>query len=256
MKVFVMPLFKSAVRQSLSLLGYEIRRSQNLPGKHSVLASMAGARDPFEDMCQWVTATRPVVFDVGANVGQTIAAIRQRFKESAIHSFEPSLSTFQTLQKTSQGLPDLYLNNVGMGAFPGTKTFVENTRSEMSSFLEPGEECWGSVTKRTQIRIDTVDEYCARSGVEHIDILKCDAQGFELEVLRGAKGVFDRKRIGLVYLEVLFSAMYENQSGIDELFKFLFDYGFRVISFYDMHYQDGLLGWTDVLLVDPRFFIH
>ena len=59
--------------------------------------------------------------------------------------------------------------------------------------------------------------------------------------------------VGIIYLEITFSAMYQGLPRIDELFKFLLDHGFRVVSFYDMYYQNGLLGWTDVLFVNPAY---
>ena len=111
----------------------------------------------------------------------------------------------------------------------------------MSSFLEPGQDCWGSVKQRLSCKLDTIDEYCERAGVQHIDVLKCDTQGFELEVLRGASRMLKEKRIRLVYLEIIVSSMYEGLPRISDVFKFLFDHNLRIVSFYDMYYQNGLL---------------
>lgn len=235
-----MQLHKTVIKDALSSLRYKLRRTQNQLGG-----------DPFKDMSRFVTSSTPVLFDVGANFGQTIKNLRQYFKQSTIHSFEPSPSTFQILRERTLGITRLHLTNAGLGAHPKIKTFVENEYLDMSSFLEPGQDCWGTVKQRAQLQLDTIDEYCARAGIEHIDVLKSDTQGFEMEVLRGASRMFEQKRIRLVYLEIIFSAMYQGLPGIDAIFKFLFDRGFRVVSFYDMHYQNGLLGWTDVLFVDP-----
>jgi FkbM family methyltransferase len=236
-----MQFHKTVIKYALSSLGYELRRTRNL------------GLDPFKDMSHFVTSSTPVLFDVGANVGQTIKNLRQHFKQSTIHAFEPSPSTFQTLRERTLGITGLHLINAGLGAHPEIKTFVENQSPDISSFLEPGQDCWGSVKQRLSFRLDTIDEYCERAGVQHIDVLKSDTQGFELEVLRGASRMFEQKRIRLIYLEIIFSAMYQGLPGIDEVFKFLFDHGFRVVSFYDMHYQNGLLSWTDVLFVDPAY---
>jgi FkbM family methyltransferase len=237
-----MHLHKEVMKDVLSSLRYKIWRARHRLGP-----------DPFVDMSYLVTSSTPVLFDVGANVGQTITNLRKHFKQSTIHAFEPSPSTFQTLRERTLGIPELHLTNVGLGARPEIKTFVENQSSAMSSFLEPGRECFGSVKERLTCTLDTIDDYCGRAGVRHIDVLKSDTQGFELEVLRGASRMFERKRIHLVYFEIIFSAMYQGLPRVDELFKFLFDHGFRVVSFYGMHYQSGLLGWTDVLFVDPTY---
>jgi Methyltransferase FkbM domain len=83
--------------------------------------------------------------------------------------------------------------------------------------------------------------------------LKSDTQGFELDALRGDSRMFGRRRIGLVYIEVIFSAMYQGLPRTDETPKFLFNHGFRIVSFYVMHYQNDLLGWTDILFVNPAY---
>jgi hypothetical protein len=79
---FSMQLHKTAIKYVLSSLGYELRRTNNR------------RRDPFEDMGRFVTLPNPILFDVGANLGQTIDNFRRHFKRSTIHSFEPSPSTF------------------------------------------------------------------------------------------------------------------------------------------------------------------
>ena len=237
-----MQFHKTFLKQAFSGLGYELRRKRSGPGG-----------DSFNDMSRIVTSSNPVLFDVGANVGQTIQKFRQQFQKSTIHSFEPSPATFRVLQERTRGIPKLHLTNAGLGARSGITTFVENENVDMSSFLEPGQECWGSIKQRSQLRLDTIDEYCARVGVKHIDVLKSDTQGFELEVLRGASGMIEHRRIQLIYLEIIFSAMYKGLPGADEIFKLLFDRGFRVVSFYEMHHRNGLLSWTDVLFVDPAY---
>ena len=235
-----MPFLETVKKYALARLGFEF---QNL------------GRDPFNDMARFVTSATPVLFDVGANFGQTTERFRQHFKDSTIHAFEPSPSTFETLRERTRGITGLHLANSGLGAHPEIKTFVENRRPDISSFLEPGKDCWGSVKQRIEVKLDTIDDYCEREGIGHIDVLKSDTQGFELEVLHGASRMFEQKRIRLVYLEVIFSAMYQGMPGIDELFKFLFRHGFRVVAVYNMHYQNGLLAWTDVLFVDPDFSV-
>jgi len=41
------------------------------------------------------------------------------------------------------------------------------------------------VKQRIDIQLDTIDEYCGLAGIDHIDVLKSDTQGFDLDVLRG-----------------------------------------------------------------------
>ncbi len=57
------------------------------------------------------------------------------------------------------------------------------------------------MTHRRAVQIDTIDDYCERAGIDHIDILKSDTQGYDLEVLRSAGKMLSAGKIKLVYLE-------------------------------------------------------
>jgi FkbM family methyltransferase len=229
---------KLAIKRAFLHCGYSVRR---------VPTGDVTGYDPFEDMRRLTSSGRPVVFDVGANTGQSVQRFRGYFRNPEIHSFEPGEEAFEKLTKHTQGLGGVHIANDGLGAVREMRTFVENELSDMSSFLEPGEDAWGSITRRRALQLDTVDDYCNRAGIGHIDILKSDTQGYDLEVLRGASKLLRDKRIDLIYLEVIFSKMYHGSPRFDEVYAFLADYGMTLVSFYDMHYQHDLLSWTDAL---------
>jgi hypothetical protein len=48
------------------------------------------------------------------------------------------------------------------------------------------------------------DEFCEGQGVKKIDFLKIDAEGHDLEVLKGFEGMLARSRVGVVQVEVWF----------------------------------------------------
>ena len=98
-----MQLHKTVIKYAFSRLGYQMRRTQSL------------GSDPFADMSRFVESRTPVLFDVGANVGQTIRNFRQHFKQSTIHSFEPSPSTFQTLRERTLGIHRASFNERWLG---------------------------------------------------------------------------------------------------------------------------------------------
>lgn len=124
----------------------------------------------------------------------------------------------------------------------------------MNSLLELGKDSpWANVTGHQETVVDTIDSYCDRSSITHIDILKSDTQGFDYEVLRGAQGMFAQHRIRLVYMEVIFSQMYKELPRFDEIYRFLSERGLHLVSFYIMHYYDNRASWTDALFVDPEY---
>lgn len=214
---------------------------------------MKPGKDPFSDMAHFVQTDRPVIFDVGANVGQTISRIRSWFPTCVIHSFEPGPATFRSLSQNASDLKDVSLWNCALGSTTGQATFLENSFSEMSSFLPLGNDGWGEVTKETSVDVNTVDQFCSDQGIEQIDVLKCDTQGFELEVFKGAKSTISANRIGLIYFEVTFSDIYENLPTFAEIYEFLANNDFRLVSLYDFHFENRLASWSDALFVHKSY---
>jgi len=205
--------------------------------------------DAFADMRMLAGTERPVIFDVGANVGQSIGTFRKYFDRSVIHSFEPGRATFEELRRRTEGVSNLQLNNTALGAHRGSGVLIENERTDMSSLLEPGIDCWGEIQRRYAVEVDTVDDYCASRGIAGIDILKSDTQGFDLEVLKGAEGMLRKNAVRLIYMEINFAQMYEGLPRFDEIYGFLADRGFHLVAFYDFYYQRDRASWTDGLFI-------
>lgn len=169
----------------------------------------------------------PVVFDVGANIGQSIEAYRLLFPDAHITSFEPRLDCFETLHKKYGSQCGNELVNVALAAQPGRLPFYQTQCAPASSLLPPDEAVRKKSTlhnydyQTITVAVDTIDCYCERKGVETIAILKIDVQGAELGVLKGAQKLLAGNRIGLLYLEVIFADNYQQQTNLLELSTFL-----------------------------------
>jgi FkbM family methyltransferase len=229
--------FKSAVRA----LGYDIRKVET-------------GQDAFRDVAQILRSqTSSLVFDVGANTGQTIERLLSLLPTPVIHAFEPGQAAFRTLQRSYSVFKTIRLNQFALGAAPGQLPFFENSELDMSSLLPLGPAGWGSIERHAKVDVVTIDDYCTVHGIGTIDLLKSDTQGFDLEVLKGADRMLAEHRIRLIYLEIIFSKMYENLPRADKIYAFMSDHGFELVSFYKTYFQNGRAGWTDALFIDPDF---
>ena len=235
---------KGYIREQLFQSGYDVRRR----GKDEL------GFNPYWDIAQLSAGNNSsVLFDVGANNGQTIAEFRKRFVNPVIHAFEPSPSTYAKLTAQTAGTPGLYLRNFALGANCDRKILHENSISALTSFLRQGEACWGEVVNEIQVDMRSVDSYCRDFGITHIDVLKSDTQGFDLEVLKGGSGLLSEHRVHLVFIELNFCEMYQGMARFDQIYSFLHDLGFLPVGFYNQHIRDSSLGWVDGLFVDPRY---
>jgi FkbM family methyltransferase len=235
-----MEIIKKLIRSTAARLGYEIRRQPV---------------DAFADMRRFVPAgSAPVIFDIGANIGQSVTTLKAAFPTSVIHSFEPSRDTFARLRENVAGEKNVFVWNCALGSVTGEQLFQENIESDMSSFLELSKAGWGAVEKREKVAVTTIDRFLAEQAIDKIDILKSDTQGYELEVFKGAEQAMRDHRIGLVYFEFIFADMYRDLPPFDQIFRHLIERNFLLVGIYNFHRQNDLASWADVLFVSREYY--
>jgi FkbM family methyltransferase len=236
-----MRALRAALRKMIQSTGYDFHKLPGDPG-----------RDPYRDVRRLVGHRAPIVFDVGANTGQTTSAILRVLPGARVHAFEPHPGAFEEMRRLSMIHKSVVLNNCALGAQPGEQTLFENTSADMSSLLPLGRDGWGRVQAQTTVKVSTVDRYCVERGIPRIDLLKSDTQGFDLEVLKGASRMIERNLVHLIYLEMNFARLYEGMPRCDAVLGFLFDRGFELIALYRIHYLKERAGWTDGLFINTQ----
>jgi FkbM family methyltransferase len=163
-------------------------------GERAVLVRLAAKRK-----------NRYCVFDVGANQGQFANQVLSVLGVDNVdlHCFEPSPSTFQILNDAMQPYPGLHLNNEALGKEVGHAALYSNeVGSGLASLTRRRLDHFGIDFSRVEdVLVSTLDNYCATRGIEHIDLLKIDVEGHELDVLFGAESMFKANAIDMVTFE-------------------------------------------------------
>lgn len=195
----------------------------------------------------------PLVFDIGANKGQTIDKFRTAFPNCVIHSFEPSPETFTTLKNKYNGAKNLHLQNIGIGSTTGKLKFFENSSNDMSSFLEK-DTAHGNIIHETMADVITIDDYCRQNNIDNIDVLKSDSQGYEYEIFRGASGMM--KNINAIFFEFILANQYKGLPSLGKLFTLLEENNFRLVNFYSVYYENNMLAFGDLMFVNLKFKVY
>lgn len=125
--------------------------------------------------------------DVGANVGLYSAlAIHQG--AGAVLAVEPHPEAFPFLQKTiaanEPGCP-VATENAAAGNARGELNLYSNPENKGDNRLYPDPMLSGC----HKVKVETLDELCAKNGITSIDLLKVDVQGAEMLVFQGAKNI-------------------------------------------------------------------
>lgn len=143
-----------------------------------------------------------VVFDVGANVGQSVRNYLNWFPRSQIYCFEPVGATFQRLIENTKNNERVRCFQLAFGASKGKGRMVLQGHPDSFFLLTPLREIAVSNDSKTEeVDIETIDEFCYTRSISHISYLKIDTEGGDLEVLRGAGIMLNENRIDLVEVE-------------------------------------------------------
>jgi FkbM family methyltransferase len=189
-------LLLGKTKKFLASRGYELRARE----------AMAYGIDRWLDVTRLsATARMPigVIFDVGANEGQTAKELLTAFPNAKIYSFEPAAETFEILNRKVAGVANISTRNLALGSAPG-KAEMYVYESSLINSLVPNAH-YSTLHKlsgrRTACDVDTIDRFCAENRIDHIDLLKIDTEGFELEVLRGAEGLLGDGKVNFIIAE-------------------------------------------------------
>ncbi|MFN6471292.1 MAG: FkbM family methyltransferase [Nostoc sp. SerVER01] len=182
-----------------------------------------------------------IIFDVGANIGQTVIEIKQYFPNARVEAFEPIESTFKKLKENCSGLPNVTLNKFAFGSKSSQITIELSEESLVNSMLNTVHSSALQVqSKKTQeVMVETIDNICDIKGIKRINLLKTDTEGYDLEVLRGAKSMLLENRIDFILSEATFDPTEKTHTYFCELNEYLYEHGYKAVGFYDICHTAG-----------------
>ena len=195
-----------------------------------------------------------VIFDIGANRGDTAIKYSNLFPKATIFAFEPFEETFKKLKDNVKDYPNINIYNFAISDKIGETFFYSNKNEDTNSILPSSKIGLSSDEQvktigQTIINTDTIDAFCLSHKIDKIDILKMDIQGAELMALTGAKKILAEKKIDLIYTETYFRRQYNTQPLFHEISKFLADYGYYLQDVYAPIYGNGSIAWCDSIFL-------
>jgi len=144
-----------------------------------------------------------IIFDVGANIGHYTLLLKQEFgATSIIHSFEPSLITYEKLRINTGNNANIFLHNFGFGnEVVKAKLYTDSAESGLASLYKRRLNHFNIyMDKVEEISIETIDSFC-KDKIEHIHFLKLDVEGNEINILNGAKQMIEANKIDFIQFE-------------------------------------------------------
>lgn len=173
-----------------------------------------------------------LILDVGANVGQTSLELAEAYPEARILAFEPAAATFVELETAVGDLPNVEARQLGLAARAGEAVMLTEGASTGFKIVSPEVLARRRGAASEEITVVSGDDWCASEGIEHIDFLKVDTAGYDLEVLRGFHGMFGAGAIDVLQVEAGMYADNPRQVAFERFRGYLEPLGYQLFGVY------------------------
>jgi FkbM family methyltransferase len=150
-----------------------------------------------------------VFVDVGANIG--VWSIPMLSKFNRVISYEPSIRNRECLELNLRGRGEV--RPYAVGDAPGEVSFLDAIKNCGNSRVWADETAEGSY----KVQIVKLDD----QGIENCSLIKIDTQGFELQVIYGARKIIEEQKPWIAF---------EVSEDVDVICKFLEERGYDMIK--------------------------
>jgi FkbM family methyltransferase len=245
-------LIKRKIIQTINKTGYE------LVGKKSIVK-----HNNFDAIIKFLIKElykikNPIIFDVGANIGQSIERFSSLFKseEFKIYSFEPTPKLFQILKNKYDLKKNIKLFQLALDDEITKSKFFSYEYDAINSLIQTDEnskfhksrqialnnsDC-SNFTNEIEVQTTKIDNIVDEQNIDKIDVLKIDTQGNEDRVLEGSKKLLNSNKINLIELELILGFGYQRQMSFYDIEKVLSPYGYRLIG---IDYASNIISFSN-----------
>ncbi len=173
------------------------------------------------------------VVDLGANIGYyVLEAARAVGPDGRVFAVEPDPRNFRFLERNvrENGYGDrVSTEALAMGEEDGTAELRLGHTTNVSTLvpLPGGEDDPG---ERVEVDVRSVDGYLADRGVNRLDFLRMDVEGFEVEIFRGMRRTLERGAVGMRILMEVHPTVYSENRDFESVLNDVLSSGFRAAA--------------------------
>jgi FkbM family methyltransferase len=215
---------KKLVHSLLGKLGYRIVRIEDGPRASEGL-------DPFFGLLARMGFAPKHILDVGANRGLWTREAMKFFPEARYTLVEPQDDLKAHIQDLIEGGRKIEWINAGASDRAGTLALTIAASDGSSTFVRTDRHGRTTGSEQKTVAVKTLNEIvsCGSAGIP--DMVKIDAEGFDLKVLAGAGELLGKTDIFLV--EAVVCGNYDNSAA--EVMQFMAGAGYRLVDITDLN---------------------
>lgn len=162
-----------------------------------------------------------VVIDIGANYGVISCIAAKHCPTARIYAFEPHPETAASCRTNllRNGLTNVTVIEKAVGRSDGDVGFTSHGSPATNRIAR-------DMPSKIRVQITTLDGFCDEKRLEHIDFLKIDVEGADVEVLEGGRLLFERKKIKAGMIEVCPETLVRFATSVDQMIDFFDSVGY------------------------------
>lgn len=176
-----------------------------MPGSHAWFVGSPWQESPREvdeqHVMQRVVRRGDVAYDVGANIGLHMTLLSRAVgPEGRVIAFEPNPDLQRLLRRTAEDAGNCEVHGVALSDVSDTATLFVPEDHSMGSLADWTTGRRGP-TRRLTCGQEPLDTLVSAGRIPPPDFVKCDVEGAELKVFRGARMTFDRPQAPILLFE-------------------------------------------------------
>jgi FkbM family methyltransferase len=172
------------------------------------------------------------IIDVGANHGSWTREALKYFPDSYYTLVEPQSWLQPSFQDILDKTSKVNYYPVGVGALEGTFKFTIVNRDDSCSFRYSEVEANKAGFKQVELPVETLNNIVNKSEFPFPDLVKIDAEGLDIEVLKGATTLLRKTEIFLVEAAVVNKNL---NNSCFEVIKFMESYNYTLFEITDLN---------------------
>lgn len=144
-----------------------------------------------------------IALDIGSNLGLVSLRMAARVGPAGqVHAFDPQPRMQAYFRRTLDLNPDLpiTLHPIGLGPESTTLELAIPPNNAGSASLSTRFENRPG-TETVQVPVEPLDSYAQTAGITQVKMIKMDVEGFEAQVLQGARAFLGQTRPAVILLE-------------------------------------------------------
>ncbi|ROM29264.1 hypothetical protein BK645_09855 [Pseudomonas protegens] len=158
-----------------------------IEGEDAYARSINGTFEPeLTELIQRLCDEGDNALDVGGNIGMTALAISTVCGSGKVAAVEPVPAAYFLLEKNTSQVSNVKIWNFALGKTPGTLPMQGYSDNLSGSFISDAFHVEEKNHFTVNVEVKTIDDTFSTLGLDRLDFMKIDVEGFELEVLEGA----------------------------------------------------------------------